>query len=695
MVNSATHLSRIGLWLGENWIADQPSLTADDVFDLSKYGARIAGIGIERQATSPYVALDKCGKPWIPDGLTPIVKWTPPGSVLPIEIAVGRDDYFRLVEATAKAGSDGTAMVAVSNWPAPLTVENAYELLSILSPAYAEPETGAKEPFPKSGAPQDKKQAPAKPTLLLKEDYIEARAKILQPGEGALAKLPQALRDDIGLKPHQFIGVAWLQHLWTLTPEVRGCVFADDMGLGKTLQLLTFILWQHETQANAAPTLVVAPVSLLENWANEIRKFFKPGIRVLTLYGDALKSVRMPKNAIDQELVAKGLTKFLRPDWLGDAQIVLTTYETLRDLEFSLARAHWGIMVCDEAQRIKTPNAMVTKAAKKQNAMFRVACTGTPVENRLTDLWCLFDFVQPGLLGAPTAFERTYSRPIEAKTDEQRSSLDQLRKLIEPQILRRMKDEVADLEPKIMDPHCGELALSPLQSALYGRAIENYRKKIAELKGANGAIAVLSQLHALRSICAHPVEAGISQLPPLNEFNKRSPKMRWLIGALEGIRAKDEKVIIFTEFREIQRALQRYVGERFGLAVTVINGDTSTQAGSDKSCQVRIDAFQASAGFNVIILSTTAVGFGVNVQAANHVIHFTRSWNPAKEDQATDRAYRIGQTKPVTVYCPTVVSDKFVSFEAKLDQLLRAKRELARDMLNGAEDIKPDDWNDL
>ena len=156
-------------------------------------------------------------------------------------------------------------------------------------------------------------------------------------------------------------------------------------------------------------------------------------------------------------------------------------------------------------------------------------------------------------------------------------------------------------------------------------------------------MAVLSMLHTLRGVCAHPIEAGEKQLPALQDFSKRSPKMRWLMDALQTIRAKDEKVIVFTEFREIQRALQRYIGERFGLIVTVINGDTSTQAGSDKSRQCEIDAFQATPGFGVIILSTTAVGFGVNVQAANHVIHFTRPWNPAKEDQATDRAYRIGQ----------------------------------------------------
>ena len=182
--------------------------------------------------------------------------------------------------------------------------------------------------------------------------------------------LPKALRDDVSLKPHQIHGVAWLQHLWKLTPNVRGCVFADDMGLGKTLQLLTFVIWQHETFSDVLPTLVVAPVSLLENWGNEIRKFFQPGIRVLTLYGNALKDIRMPINSLDEGLVSQGLTRFLRPDWLGDAQIVLTTYETLRDLEFSLSAVRWGTMVCDEAQRIKTPSPISSQTASTMACRF-------------------------------------------------------------------------------------------------------------------------------------------------------------------------------------------------------------------------------------------------------------------------------------------------------------------------------------
>lgn len=693
------------LWLDENWTTEQPTLGYDDVYDLGRYGDRIAGIGVEAPVHAPYIPAASGDAGWMPEALATVVTWQPPGATEPVRIAVEEAAYRRLAEQTAAAEASGATAVVIAEWPAPLAVENARELVAALAPAFAPDASqaagqpaGGEAPSPAAvaePAPKDRK------TLLLKSnldaiDYAERRAEHLRWEPHAEPVLPALLRPEIALKPHQLEGVAWLQHLWGHIPQVHGCVFADDMGLGKTLQMLTFIAWYLETTKEPEPVLVVAPVSLLENWGNEIRKFFRAGLRVLTLYGSALKDVRLPKESVDARLAQEGLTKFLRPDWLGDAQIVLTTYETLRDQEFSLSAQRWGIMVCDEAQKIKTPTSMVTRAAKKQNARFRIACTGTPVENRLADLWCLFDFVQPGLLGPLATFCRTYSRPIEARSEEQQAALDRLRALVAPQVMRRMKEDVADLPEKRVDDACRTLPLSARQSALYTKTLDAYRRKVAEAGDGSATMVVLGMLHTLRSICAHPVSAEEAAAPPpFDEFSRHSPKMRWLMDQLDRIRERNEKVIVFTEFREIQRALQRYIGERFGFAPTVINGDTAAQAGSGQSRQARIDAFQASPGFNVIILSTTAVGFGVNVQAANHVIHFTRPWNPAKEDQATDRAYRIGQTKPVTVYYPTVTTSDFVTFEAKLDTLLEAKRELARDMLNGAEELSAADWRDL
>jgi SNF2 family DNA or RNA helicase len=267
--------------------------------------------------------------------------------------------------------------------------------------------------------------------------------------------LPATLQAD--LKAHQRIGIAWLQHLWRNSPATfSGCVMADDMGLGKTLQLLAFIVWYLE-QPNPMPVLIVAPVSLLENWQNEIKKFFVPGcVRVLTLYGKSLAEKKVAQSAIDQRLLEDRLTKFLIDGWLGDANLVLTTYETMRDLSISLGQQTWSIMVCDEAQKIKTPGTLVTDAAKAQKAVFKIACTGTPVENSLTDLWCLFDFVQPGLLGPLNRFGLNYRRPIENTQGDtgQSAALEQLKALIEPQLLRRTKREVAkDLPIKYDDSH--------------------------------------------------------------------------------------------------------------------------------------------------------------------------------------------------------------------------------------------------
>jgi SNF2 family DNA or RNA helicase len=439
----------------------------------------------------------------------------------------------------------------------------------------------------------------------------------------------------------------------------------------------------------------VAPVSLLENWKEEIDKFFEPGtLPVLTLYGSALREKRLPRKAIEDELVHAGIARLLVRDWLGSAKVVLTTYETLRDLEFSLARQKWSVMVCDEAQKIKTPNAMVSRSAKKQNARFKIASTGTPVENTLTDLWCLFDYIQPGLLGSLKDFGDRYRRPIEAETEAEKARVGELRALIEPQKLRRTKAEVAkDLPFKIVDAGCRALPISARQRADYGRAV-------AQFKHGDGARTALKNhlglLLYLRTVCSDPRPPGPSSLnlQPLAELEQYSPKMRWMLTQLARIKRRDEKAIVFCEFKELQRTIQRAIAERLGFVAEIINGDTSAAAETNNR-QKRLRGFQQTAGFGVIILSPLAVGFGVNIQAANHVIHFTRTWNPAREDQATDRAYRIGQTKDVFVYYPVVVAQDFVTFDEKLDQLLEIKRKLSQDMLNGCGDVGPSDFADL
>lgn len=423
----------------------------------------------------------------------------------------------------------------------------------------------------------------------------------------------------------------------------------------------------------------------------------EPGtLPLLTLYGAALKSLRVSKHDLDADLKALGVTRLLVKGWRGNARLVLTTYETMRDMEFAMASQPWSIMVCDEAQKIKTPAALVTRSAKKQKVRFRVACTGTPVENTLADLWCLFDFVQPGMLGALSHFSRTYRQPIEAKTEEQMAKVEELRAVIQPQILHRKKTDVAkDLPTPVEDAKCKSLPMSPYQLELYEGALN-----VLRVQRATNPSAQLQALQAIRKICSDPhgfAETTTHQLP-IERLVNESPKMGWMVELLKTLAADQagmHKVIVFCEFRDLQIVLQRVIAAFFGMAASIVNGDTSADPHASENRQQLIDAFQQKPGFNVIILSPLAVGFGVNIQAANHVIHFTRNWNPAKEDQATARAYRIGQTRTVHVYYPGVVSDRFPSFDVRLDALLGKKRALAADMLNGCSDLKISDFADF
>ena len=664
------------------------------IYDLSSYAARIEDIGAEKVFYSPFIAKKNEDEGWFPDNIIPVISWTPEGESEPVAVPVTPEAKEQLQAKIAEARSSGQESFVLKGFDKPIPVKEAEFILETFRKIDEDARQGTFDP----ATPRNKPAIQPRRHLVIKAniqsiDYEEARRDILRNGSET-PSLPAGLRQSVTLKDHQLSGVAWLQHLFGNAPHhCRGAVLADDMGLGKTLQLLTLLAWAFETTPSLSPALIVAPVSLLENWEEEAAKFLKPGtLSLLTAYGDALAALRVPRESIDVQLRSEGLVKFLKPGWRGAANIVLTTYETLRDLEFSFAAEKWSVMICDEAQRIKNPNAMMTRAAKKQNVTFRVACTGTPVENTLVDLWCLFDYVQPGLLGALNDFGRRYRRPIEAETEEERARVKELRERISPQILRRTMAEVAkDLPPK-RDIR-SRVPLSGHQRSLYAHSMNLFKAR-AQPEAVSPFKNHLGLLHYLRLICTDPRPVGLSVFrpEPLDNYQNRAPKLAWLLATLREIQAAGEKAIIFCEFREIQRMLRHYVEQVFGFAPDIINGDTSAAAKHIASRQKRIKAFQAKPGFGVIILSPVAVGFGVNIQEANHVIHYTRTWNPAKEDQATDRAYRIGQTKQVNVYCPVVYADDFTTFDVKLDQLLSAKRALAGDMLNGTGEVTPGDF---
>lgn len=671
------------------------------VHDLSAYSSRIEGIGVEKPYYSPYIAKKKDDDGWFPENVQALIAYTPEGETEPVAVPATKDALHKLREAITKAEAKSQQTLEVPWLPKPMPVTEAKNIVGTFDDVLDE--VKHKKFDPERKAAERKATLGTKKTLILRSnietvDYEEQRREALLalPCE---PENPAFLSNNFTLLPHQRQGLAWLQHLYKSRAEhnVRGAVLADDMGLGKTFQLLALMAWLEEQDPDVAPMLVVAPVSLLENWKEEAGKFISPGhLPILTAYGEALAPLRVPREAIDARLRTEdGLLRFLKPGWVGQAKIVLTTYETLRDLEFSFAAERWSVMVCDEAQRIKNPAAMVTRSAKKQNVGFKIACTGTPVENTLADLWCLFDFIQPGLLGALNDFGKRYRKPIEARNEEEHARIEELRERISPQILRRTKAEVAkDLPKKIIVDECRRLALSSAQRNFYAKAIEDFKKR----NDPNASVPFknhLGLLQYLRLLCTDPRRYGLTAFnpEPLVEYRAKAPKLDWLLGQLQRIRDRDEKAIVFCEFRNIQRLLQHYIEQTFDVRADIINGDTSAAASHTASRQKRIKAFQEHPGFGVIILSPVAVGFGVNIQAANHVIHYTRTWNPAKEDQATDRAYRIGQKKDVYVYYPVVTANDFPTFDVKLDQLLSKKRELASDMLNGSGDLSPSDFN--
>jgi SNF2 family DNA or RNA helicase len=531
-------------------------------------------------------------------------------------------------------------------------------------------------------------------------DYAEERRTSLALPDGAIAQLPRSLRTEIPLKEHQLYGVAWFQHLVSKAPsECRGALLADDMGLGKTLQLLTVLGWYYEQFPNAAPSIIFAPKSLLENWAGETKKFFNPSFpEVLVLYGPVLQTLKQPLGLIDEQLKSKGVIELLKPNWAGNAKLVVTTYEVLTSYEFSFARQPFAFVICDEAQRIKTPGTLVTLAVKKLKADFRVACTGTPVENNLADLWCLFDFVQPGLLGALETFGKTYRKPIECETEEQKETVARLQKLISPQTLRRTKADIAGLLKKKLFAYKAaeelvvkykeqlelserlEISITEHQRILYKGGLKKLQDASKETDGKKRARLSFGALHLMKAVCAEPYcLPGTKFLPERQGVDVHlvnSPKLSWMLRQLRQVQVAGEKAIIFTELREAQVALHYFLRETFDLKPFIINGDSEGR-------QSYIDKFSAKEGFDVIILSTLAAGAGLNVTAANHVFHFTRAWNPAKEAQATDRAFRLGQERDVYVYCPTVVADDFHTFEVRLDELLKKKAGLANATLDG------------
>ncbi|MBD2328656.1 DEAD/DEAH box helicase [Alkalinema sp. FACHB-956] len=462
------------------------------------------------------------------------------------------------------------------------------------------------------------------------------------------------------LRPYQRRGVSWLVYLESL--GLNGCL-ADDMGMGKSAQVIARLVYEREQghpksptrRRNAstidrpidlAPTLLIAPTSVVGNWGKEIEKF-APHLRFMLHHGaDRIRDAKALKTAI------------------ADCDVVITSYTLARMDEALLSGQTWHRIVIDEAQNIKNPKAAQTKAILKLPSTHRLALTGTPVENRLMDLWSIFNFLNPGYLGKESQFRQSFEIPIQK--DNNLSQSQTLKKLVEPFILRRVKTDPAiiqDLPDKVEQKcYCN---LTKEQASLYQAVVKEISESIDQITGIKRKGMILATLTKLKQICNHPMQF----LQDNSEFTAtRSHKLERLLEMIEEIRSEGESLLIFTQFTEIGEALEKTFKQQH-YNTYYLHGGT-LRAKREKM----IAEFQdPNTEPSIFILSLKAGGVGITLTRANHVFHFDRWWNPAVEDQATDRAFRIGQTKNVFVH-------KFIALgtlEEKIDQMIEDKKKLA------------------
>jgi len=454
------------------------------------------------------------------------------------------------------------------------------------------------------------------------------------------------------LRPYQVTGVRWLHFMASL--GLGGCL-ADDMGLGKTLQTLALLLWLKREAPAHAPSLLVVPASLLANWKDEARRF-SPSLRLTLIhpsYADPLLLKRCEKNA------AAALAK---------TDLVVTTYGMVSRAPW-LADAGWRLVILDEAQAIKNPGTRQTRAVKQLKGATRLALTGTPVENRLGDLWSLFDFINPGLLGGMKSFE-AFIRSREELPD----AYAPLRRLTRPYILRRLKTDrsvISDLPDKTVVPaYCG---LTQAQAALYAGQVRQLKEALEQGVGDDPMkrrALILTALMRFKQICNHPAQA----LGDGDFDEARSGKFARLRDLCEEIAERQDKVLVFTQYREMTEPLAAFLAQLFRRQGLILHGGTPVSR--RKSL---VEAFQSADGPPFFVLSLKAGGTGLNLTQASHVIHFDRWWNPAVENQATDRAFRIGQKKNVLVHpfvCRGTVEDR-------INEMLEEKTALANELLEG------------
>lgn len=464
-------------------------------------------------------------------------------------------------------------------------------------------------------------------------DYDEAFANVLKDFTKPVdVEPPESLKGE--LRPYQKTGLKWL---WTNISKGFGCCMADDMGLGKTIQVISIILKLKEENKLKKPVLVVCPTTLMGNWRKEI-DMFAPNLKCSIYHGS------------DRQLDLK-------------TDVILTTYAIMRiDVE-EMKKQTWGMIIVDEAQNIKNPDTAQTVAVKSVKSDIKIAMTGTPVENRLTELWSIFDFINKGYLGSLRDFQKSYAIPIEKFKEVSRAT--KLKMSASPFVLRRLKTDkhvISDLPEKmVLDDYC---YLSKPQAVLYEKTLNEMMDKISGFSGVSRRGNIFKLITALKQICNHPY-----QFLKTGEMSKEfSGKMEKCVDLVQSIIDNDEKTLIFTQYKEMGEIMKQILAEECNVSPLFFHGSLNVNQREEM-----IEDFQTNPASNVMILSLKAGGTGLNLTSATNVIHYDLWWNPAVEDQATDRTYRIGQDRNVMVHRLITLG----TFEEKIDEMLKGKKELA------------------
>ena len=594
--------------------------------------------------------------------------WAPPTQMgirlNGVDVPLEPEELGELYSAMTKAMQAGQTSVEVKGVKVPVTQANADALAKLQATVESRKQK-------KPEQLDESEEGRSGPKVLVIEsnfDTVGFSRSSDQQRPGAL-DWPTTMRTSP--KPHQEVGLAWLQRHWISGSS--GAMLCDDMGLGKTFQALAFCSWLRELMVagriERKPLFLVAPVGLLRNWEKEHEEhLWSPGLGdIVRVYGEHVKHLKRGRHSDG--------TASLDTTRISQADVVLANYEAVSDYQLSFGAIRFATVVLDEAQKIKSPGTRVTSAVKAMNADFFLAMTGTPVENRLADLWCIADAVQPSALGDLRAFSARYEadatnvatlRSDVWQEEEQTTSTPKL-------ILRRLKSEKLKGLPQKFE--------HPIQRPMPQRQLDAYMRAVQQKK-LTGDGAMLELIHNMRRVSLHPIlmDGGLDRGEILD--TAESARMAVTIDVLDDIARKGEKALVFLESLDLQEATQlpTILARRYGLKrlPMIINGEVGTDAR-----QQRVDLFQQEKGFDVMLLSPKAGGVGLTLTAANHVIHLSRWWNPAVEDQCSDRVYRIGQTKDVHIYYPMAVlpDSPEQSFDLQLQVLMERKRDLARNLL--------------